>query len=259
MPRKKMAKAKTQEPDPARAPAKAGDPAMSPEAPSAPTLPSGASVPVGWRAEDFDPLDADVIALVVAELPPSTMAAQSRYRPEIAARILIRVSNGTTARVACAMEGIQPVTFRMWCMAMPALQKAWMNARVEKASSLFEEVLALSRALQEGNPSTNKVAALRVATDNLRWAAAKLDPQFSERPASQIVAIQINSGLDLGARGVAGRPAPAGPQGFTYAIEATITDVPDEAAQPPSKATLRTVEEARRRHLKRPAKKDAAP
>lgn len=140
------------------------------------------------------PVDA-----LAAQLPLAPASA-IRYSPDLAAAIILRVANGETLTAVCREIGMDRTTFNSWVVAYPELREAWMAARRVKAGALFDEALDIARDLKENRKDAVQVNALRVATETLKWAAAKLSPQeYGDKMADKpVVAIQINTGLDLG-------------------------------------------------------------
>lgn len=148
---------------------------------------------------------AEALAALLPPTPARTSAqgANTHYDPEIAADMCKRMALGETLSAICARPGFPTATaFRGWTLAYPELRDAWIAARRIKATSLFDEALDLARDLKQGRKlvSSTEVNALRVAIDTLRWAASKLDPgQYGDQAGKvPVVAIQINSNLDLG-------------------------------------------------------------
>lgn len=145
---------------------------------------------------------------LAATLPPTPPlkphgGTATVYDPIIAAEVCQRVAQGETLSRVCGVPPFPSArAFQAWVVAYPELRDAWVAARRVKATSLFDEALDLARDLKEGRKSvtSNEVNALRVAIDTLRWAASKLDPgQYGEQAGKMpVVAIQINSNLDLG-------------------------------------------------------------
>lgn len=135
----------------------------------------------------------------------------STYDPVLAIAICERIAEGETLSGICATEGMPDrKTFRGWVVRDEGLRRAYDAAREVKSHSLFDEVLDITRRLKEEAIDNAKVNALRVALDNLRWAAGKLNPkEYGEKSvATPGLAIQINTTLNLGATDKQLGPAP---------------------------------------------------
>lgn len=151
-------------------------------------------------------------------------AAHSTYDAELAITICHRVAAGETVLAICR-DPAMPArrTFYDWVIRYPELRRAYDAARELQAHALFDEALGIARDLKERDFESAKVNALRHAIDHLRWAASKLNAAYAERanPAA-ILAIQINTPLDLGSSGRQIGPAPGE---SLYAFKAVV-DVP---------------------------------
>ncbi len=132
--------------------------------------------------------------------PPSV------YRPELGLEICEQAAEGSTLNTICASGGMPtPTTFRRWCLEHKELREAFQQARELKAHSLFDEALDLAREVKDNAKKAGKtytspqVRAFDLAMNQLRWAAAKLNPrEYSDR--SQLhwtVPIQINTTINL--------------------------------------------------------------
>lgn len=126
---------------------------------------------------------------------------QSTFNYDLAIRICERVAEGDTLSAVCAEEGMPDrKTFRQWCVRDEKVMQAYEAARLVKSHSLFDEVLDITRKLKTETLDNAKVNAFRVALDNLRWAAGKLNPrEYGDKlPNTPAIAIQINTPLNLG-------------------------------------------------------------
>lgn len=156
--------------------------------------------------------------------PPSV------YREELALEICEQVAEGKTLNVICDAKGMPTATtFRRWCLENKELREGFQLARELKAHSLFDEALDLAREVKDNATKGGKtytspqVRAFDLAMNQLRWAAAKLNPrEYSDR--SQLhwtVPIQINTSINLGQEG-----ADAGEGTISvYKVEAKHTEV----------------------------------
>ena len=95
-------------------------------------------------------------------------------------------------------------TFIGWLMRDPQVALVYQRAREVSAYALEDEALALARQRVRAPKSSLDLRAAEVLIQQIRWAAAKRNPQvFSEKSAVNVtVPIQINTSLDLG-RGAA--------------------------------------------------------
>lgn len=134
----------------------------------------------------------------------------STYEPAKAIKICERIAEGETLSAICEDEGMpQRSTFRRWMVRQPELRKAYEAARELQSHSLFDEALDLVRRLKTGELENAQVNAYRVALEQLRWSAAKLNPaQYGEKQnPSGVLNVQIITSLDLG-KGQQLGPAP---------------------------------------------------
>jgi len=191
---------------------------------------------------------APEVAALAATIAPAP--GGPRYDPLAAAAVLMAVAEGSTLSAACRAAGFDRYSFRRWTLVCENLREAYFAARKLKAGALFEEVLDLARTLRDTQMPNERVAALRTAIEALKWAASKLSPiEYGDRPPlTPAVAIQINTGLDLGKGGTVVRPGE-----FSYSVQASLPANP--AAEPPEVTNgqgdeQRDAAEARRRHLK---------
>lgn len=121
-----------------------------------------------------------------------------------------QIAEGRTLSDVCAAEGMPDrKTFRRWMVREPELRKAYEAARELQSHSLFDTALDIVTRLKDEDLENSKVNALRVALEQLRWSAAKLNPaQYGEKqnPAG-VLNVQIVTSLDLG-KGQQLGPAP---------------------------------------------------
>lgn len=95
------------------------------------------------------------------------------YSPELAEKILDRISEGESLRRICADEGMPDRrTVLRWLEADQELATKCARARELQADSIFDELREIA---EDGNPEDVQRAKLRVST--LQWMAAKLAPK----------------------------------------------------------------------------------
>lgn len=171
----------------------------------------------------------------------------SSYDPALAVAICERIAEGETLSKVCAGEGMPDrKTFRRWMVREPELRKAYEAARELQSHSLFDEALDLVRKLKDETLENAKVTALRVALEQLRWSAGKLNPaQYGEKSSPNgAMTVIVNTTLNLGASDRQLGPAP-GENLYTLkavvapAIEASVSsDEPIQAEESPSRLAL---------------------
>ena len=113
-------------------------------------------------------------------------------------RICGEVSRGRTLTEVCREEWAPSIDeFRRWITRDQEVAKQWSKSRELQSHSLFDEAVELARTVPSA--TMPQVAARRLTVDTLRWAAGKLAPrEYGDRAfATQGVAIQINTTLDL--------------------------------------------------------------
>lgn len=172
-----------------------------------------------------------------------------RFDPKVAVTICERIAEGETLSAICAQPGMPSRSaFRQWVLKDKELRSAYEAARELQAHSLFEEALDITRILKAGKDGedkldNNRVNAFRVALDNLRWAAGKLNPaQYGERADPRgVVAIQIVTPLNLG-QGDRQRDPIAGEN--LYTLKATIETPHDPGDQEAHDAGSRPSDQA---------------
>ena len=95
------------------------------------------------------------------------------YSPELAEKILDRISEGESLRRICADDGMPDRrTVLRWLEADKELATKCARARELQADSIFDELREIA---EDGNPEDVQRAKLRVST--LQWMAAKLKPK----------------------------------------------------------------------------------
>ena len=95
------------------------------------------------------------------------------YSPELAEKILDRISEGESLRRICADDGMPDRrTVLRWLEADQELATKCARARELQADSIFDELREIA---EDGNPEDVQRAKLRVST--LQWMAAKLAPK----------------------------------------------------------------------------------
>lgn len=156
------------------------------------------------------------------------------FRMDVAVMICERIAEGETLAKICRDSGMPDrSTFRKWVLRNEDLRAAYEAARELQSHSLFDETLDLTRRLQDDNELSNvQVTAFRVALDNLRWAAGKLNPQqYGERSnPNAALAIQIITPLNLGQ---AGKEYGPGPGENLYTLTASLV-APNEPGEAPA-------------------------
>ena len=95
------------------------------------------------------------------------------YSPELAEKILDRISEGESLRRICADDGMPDRrTVLRWLESDKELATKCARARELQADSIFDELREIA---EDGNPEDVQRAKLRVST--LQWMAAKLAPK----------------------------------------------------------------------------------
>lgn len=184
------------------------------------------------RRPKLRPAKTETVAAIADQFPAATRKDAS-YDPVLAAQILEHVADGYTLKEACTKLPVyvSPQQFKRWVLAHNSLRKIWETAKNMRASALFDHANELARRLETtvyGPGDASKVNALRTAIETYKWSAGKLSPQeFGDKtPNMPTIAIQINTGLDLGAGAGPGEL----PEVFDYKI---IANVPANPLTPP--------------------------
>jgi hypothetical protein len=117
------------------------------------------------------------------------------------------VAFGADLEEACQRPGFPSKDlFIGWMMRDPQVALVYQRAREVSAYALEDEALALLRSRVRNPKSALDLRAADLLVQQIRWAAAKRNPQvFSEKSAVNVtVPIQINTSLDMGKGGGAG-------------------------------------------------------
>lgn len=157
---------------------------------------------------------------MAALTPGEPRALAQPLSQDAAFQVVEMVAWGHDLRAACAELGTTTAHFLTALARSPTLQQVFTAARTISGYALEDEALALAR-VQYQNPGTKeKLTAARLLVDQLRWSAAKRNPQvFSERAEVKItVPISIKTTLDLSGDG-AQLDAPGGAGGVPNIYE----------------------------------------
>lgn len=153
-----------------------------------------------------------------------------KYSPETALAICEEIASGKTLVEVCQLPGMPSRnTIYKWLTVYPKFYDAFERAKEISAQSLEEEALTYARALAGPNDFTGvKVSAYNVAMTQLRWSAARRDPnRFGQKMNStSVVPIQITTTLNLGQDG---QPATDNASNI-YTVEARV----EVANEPPA-------------------------
>jgi len=127
------------------------------------------------------------------------------YDPAVALAICEAIASGKTVTEIVATEGMPSrSTIYRWLTVYPKFFDAYERARELAAQSFEDEALDLARKLTGPNDFTGtKVQAYNVAMQQLRWSAARRDPDRYGQKTTQTsqVPIQIVTTLNLGQEG----------------------------------------------------------
>lgn len=158
-----------------------------------------------------------------------------KYTPETALTICEELAGGKTVTEICEMPGMPSRnTVYKWLSVYPKFYDAFERAKEISAQSLEEEALTLARNLTGPNDFTGvKVSAYNVAMTQLRWSAARRDPnRYGQKMNStSVVPIQITTTLNLGQDGKPASDAVSSVYTVTVGVPpaANEADNPDEA------------------------------
>src|SRR5437879_2602450 len=113
------------------------------------------------------------------ELPPKkkrNKPCRTHYTPRVAGRICEHIALGKTLGQALAMEPLAPsmTIFWRWLDEHAEFREKYERARMMQADGHADKMLELA---QEAINAPSKAAAIRVATDILRWQAEIRDPK----------------------------------------------------------------------------------
>jgi hypothetical protein len=154
------------------------------------------------------------------------------YSPEVALGICTEIASGKTLSQVCELEGMPSRnSVYKWLSVYPKFYDAYERAKEISAQSLEDEALLMARTLTEQNDFTGtKVQAYNIAMQQLRWSAARRDPnRYGQKMNStSVVPIQITTTLNLGQDG---KPA-SGAEASIYTVE-IAAHVGQAASQPP--------------------------
>lgn len=112
-----------------------------------------------------------------------------------------RIAFGDTLDEAASQPGLPTrEQFLGWVMRYSELNLLYSKAREVSAFALEDEALAKLKALCKEPGSPQKVSAFKALVEQMRWSAAKRNPQvFSDKAAMNVVVpIQITTSLDMG-------------------------------------------------------------
>lgn len=158
------------------------------------------------------------------------MGKWNGYDAEQARDIVEAVAGGGTLSLLLKpgnkMGWVTVQTFRRWRIEHPELQRAYVAAREISAESFEEEALDDVRDLRRDPGTPVDVAASRALHDQLRWSAARRNPeQYGDKSQVKVqVPVQINTVLNLGEGNV-----PSIPSDEIYTIETKGTVVKEVA------------------------------
>jgi hypothetical protein len=151
----------------------------------------------------------------------------AQLQESVAFQVVEMVAWGHDLRSACAESGTTTAHFLTSLARSPTLQQVFAAARTISGYALEDEALALARAQYQTPGTKEKLTAARLLVDQLRWSAAKRNPQvFSERAEVKVtVPISIKTTLDLAGDG-AQLDGAAGPSGIPniYELRAEAID-----------------------------------
>lgn len=127
----------------------------------------------------------------------------TKYDPEMALEIVVRVSEGETLTSICKRGGpmCATSTFHRWCSEEPELRKAYLAAREISAYSMEDRALDTAQGAYDQPHTSEKLQGAKMLIDQLRWSASRRNPkEFSDKGnQSVVVPVQITTSLDLGA------------------------------------------------------------
>lgn len=147
-----------------------------------------------------------------------------QYSYEVAEGILIAIAEGKTLTAIVKLPGMPARnTIYKWLTLYPKFSDAFERAKTVSAQSFEDEALTIARNLAGPNDYTGtKVSALNYAMQQLRWSAARRDPdRYGQRAdATAAIPITINTTLNLGQDG---QPPPTDEKKSIWTVEAVIT------------------------------------
>lgn len=163
-----------------------------------------------------------------AERVMETALARVSYNPAIALRICEEIASGLTVTELVRLDGMpsRPTLYR-WLTLYPKFFEAFERARELSAQSFEDEAIDMARSLSGPNDFTGtKVRAYDVAMGQLRWSAARRDPQRygQKQLGPQAMSVQIVTTLNLGQNGGG---TPTDTQDSIFTIDLTVPVVPD--------------------------------
>lgn len=152
-----------------------------------------------------------------------------RYSPDVTATILDRLADGEALTAICKQPGMPAAkTVHRWLHSVSEFRAAYDLARRQSSEVWYGKLKALIDELAAGGMKYDTMQSKRAAVGAIQWLMSKLDAgKWGERmPATPVVAIQINSTLDLGQDS---KPMLDGSHNI-YRIEARPLPVPEPAA-----------------------------
>lgn len=149
-----------------------------------------------------------------------TALSRVSYDPALALRICEVIASGRTVTELVKMDGMpsRPTLYR-WLTLYPRFFEAFERARELSAQSFEDEAIDMARSLTGPNDFTGtKVRAYDVAMGQLRWSAARRDPQRygQKQLGPQAMQVQIVTTLNLGQDG---GPSPTDEQTSIFTID----------------------------------------
>lgn len=136
-----------------------------------------------------------VLAQETPEAPPPKHPGgrPTKYDPNLACEICVRISNGEPLRQICMDEGM-PVqsTVYLWLSRFNEFSEMYTKAREDQADTLADEIQAIADQMPmektDGNGNTSFDSAyiqwMRLRVDARKWVAAKLKPRkYGDRVA----------------------------------------------------------------------------
>lgn len=99
----------------------------------------------------------------------------SLYTPELAADICARLASGESLRAICMSEGMPSASsVFLWLTQHPSFSDNYAKAQKERASAMFEEMLAIG---DDVDPEPSEVSKAKLRVDTRKWALARMDPK----------------------------------------------------------------------------------
>lgn len=169
------------------------------------------------------------------------------YDPGIALAIVEKVAEGELLKNICTIENGFPSkqTFLKWVSREPELAKAYQAAMAISALSFEEEAIDEARKSYKSPGTAQAVSAAGKLIDQLRWSAARRNPQhYGDKSQTQVVVpVHISTSLNLG-EGSTQQVVEEIPDIYTLSIEAPAVEddakplLPDRRQIGPRKTVL---------------------